>query len=81
MKKYSQAITSPGTDIDKLVQNDQALDARLTALEQTVNLLMQQLEVIPLQGFVLKRPLGLVYNKNKVFTKAAQIFLKSISKS
>jgi len=35
------------------------------------------LEIVPLQGFDLKRPLGLVHSKKKVFTKAAKIFLES----
>lgn len=38
------------------------------------------LEIVPLQGFNLKRPLGLVHSDNKVFTKAAKIFLESFSK-
>ena len=37
------------------------------------------LEIIPLQGFDLKRPLAIVYSNKKVFTKAAQIFLDAIS--
>jgi len=39
------------------------------------------LEIIPLQGFDLKRPLAIVHSNKKVFTKAAKIFLESISKS
>jgi len=38
------------------------------------------LEIIPLQGFDLKRPLAIVHSDKKVFTKAAKIFLDSISK-
>ena len=37
------------------------------------------LETIPLQGFDLKRPLGIVHKNQKVFTKAAKIFLESIT--
>jgi len=37
------------------------------------------LEIVPLQGFDLKRPLAVVYNNKKVFTKAAKIFLDLIS--
>ena len=39
------------------------------------------LELIHLQGFDLKRPLAIVHRNKKVFTKAAKIFLESISKS
>jgi DNA-binding transcriptional LysR family regulator len=38
------------------------------------------LETVMLQGFNLKRPLGLVHSDKKVFTKAAKIFLESFAK-
>ncbi len=38
------------------------------------------LEIVPLQGFDLKRPLAIVHKNQKVFTKAAKIFLESITK-
>jgi len=38
------------------------------------------LEIVPLQGFDLTRPLAIVYKNQKVFTKAAKIFLDSIAK-
>lgn len=37
------------------------------------------LEIVRLQGFDLKRPLAIVHNNKTVFTKAAKIFLDSIS--
>jgi DNA-binding transcriptional LysR family regulator len=37
------------------------------------------LEIVPLQGFDLKRPLAIVHSNKKVFTKAARVFLESIS--
>ena len=37
------------------------------------------LEIIALQGFDLKRPLAIVHKNQKVFTKAAKIFLESIT--
>ena len=39
------------------------------------------LEIVTLQGFDLKRPLAIVHNNKTVFTKAAKIFLDSITKS
>ncbi len=39
------------------------------------------LEIVPLQGFNLKRPLGLVHSDKKTFTKAAKIFLETFPKS
>lgn len=37
------------------------------------------LEIVSLQGFDLKRPLAIVHKNQKVFTRAAKIFLDSIS--
>jgi DNA-binding transcriptional LysR family regulator len=37
------------------------------------------LEIVPLKGLDLKRPLAIVHSNKKVFTKAARIFLESIS--
>jgi len=39
------------------------------------------LEIVTLQGFDLKRPLGIVHSNKTVFTKAAKIFLAAILKS
>ena len=36
------------------------------------------LEIVPLQGFDLKRPLAIVHSNKTVFTKAAKIFLEAI---
>ncbi len=36
------------------------------------------LEIVPLQGFELKRPLAIVHSNKTIFTKAAKIFLDSI---
>ena len=45
----------------------------------TKELKNKTLEIVPLKGFDLKRPLAIVHNDKKVFTKAARIFLQSIS--
>ncbi|MBF0570660.1 MAG: LysR family transcriptional regulator [Candidatus Omnitrophica bacterium] len=50
---------------------------KTTILQELEN---KSLEIIPVQKFDLKRPLALVYSDTKIFTKAARIFIDSISK-
>ena len=38
------------------------------------------LEVIPVKGMSLKRPLGMLYSKNAVFTKSLREFYAAVSK-